>query len=230
MAECCSGARFAGKRATVARTRRRARAPFSIGAAPSAAFSAAIQSAPACEPFALASSLGSIHIALELQPSSETSKCDLRARLRPDRRCLSIVGATRHRPVLGQPLVCRTATVVSLYRSRTRQFTTSVRAILDCIWTVHDVDNPSAPTRSSAFRHRVEGSLPRKATSPNLNSKRKPEQSGPEQQRSRFLCQKEQGFFLAKGICQLSMREFRHKLVSQLSSYSASQLQYGLGA
>jgi hypothetical protein len=135
------------------------------------------------------------HWGAYIQPSSsshraraETLKCDLRARLRPDRRCLSIVGATRHRPVLGQPLVCRTATVVSLYRSRTRQFTTSVRAILDCIWTVHDVDNPSAPTRSSAFRHRVEGSLPRKATSPNLNSKRKPEQSGPEQQRSRFLC------------------------------------------
>ena len=123
-----------------------------------------------------------------IERDAETLKCDLRARLRPDRRCLSIVGATRHRPVLGQPLVCRTATVVSLYRSRTRQFTTSVRAILDCIWTVHDVDNPSAPTRSSAFRHRVEGSLPRKATSPNLNSKRKPEQSGPEQQRSRFLC------------------------------------------
>ena len=37
------------------------------------------------------------------------------------------------------------------------------------------------------FRHRVEGSLPRKAPSPNLNSKRKPDQcdqSGPEQQRS----------------------------------------------
>ena len=40
--------------------------------------------------------------------------------------------------------------------------------------------------QSSMFRHRVEGSLhvPRKATTPNLNSKRKPDQSGPEQQRS----------------------------------------------
>ena len=36
----------------------------------------------------------------------------VRARLRPDRRCLSIVGGTRHHPVLGQPLVCRAATLV----------------------------------------------------------------------------------------------------------------------
>jgi hypothetical protein len=30
------------------------------------------------------------------------------------------VRVTRHHPVLGQPLVCRAATVVSLYRSQTR--------------------------------------------------------------------------------------------------------------
>jgi hypothetical protein len=39
----------------------------------------------------------------------------LRARLRPGRRCLSIVRVTRHHPVLGRSLVCRAATVVSLY-------------------------------------------------------------------------------------------------------------------
>ena len=39
---------------------RRARAPVSIGAAPFVAFSAAIQSAPAGEPFAMASSLVSM--------------------------------------------------------------------------------------------------------------------------------------------------------------------------
>ena len=46
--------------------------------------------------------------------------------LRPDRRCLSIVRVTWHRPVLGQPLVCRAATVVSLYRSQTRPFPTTL--------------------------------------------------------------------------------------------------------
>ena len=46
----------------------------------------------------------------------------LRARLRPVHRCLSIVRVTRHRPVLGQPLVCRAATIVSLYRSQARPF------------------------------------------------------------------------------------------------------------
>ena len=39
----------------------------------------------------------------------------LRARLRPGRRCLSIVRVTRHHPVLGRSLVCRAATVVLLY-------------------------------------------------------------------------------------------------------------------
>ena len=44
----------------------------------------------------------------------------LHARQRPDRRCLSIVRVTRHHPVLGLPLVCRAATIVSLYRSHRR--------------------------------------------------------------------------------------------------------------
>ena len=54
----------------------------------------------------------------------------LHARQRPDRRCLSIVRVTRHHPVLGLPLVCRAATIVSLYRSHRRdRFRPIARAI-----------------------------------------------------------------------------------------------------
>ena len=41
----------------------------------------------------------------------------LRAQAWPVYRCLSIVRATQHHPLVGQPLVCRSGAVVSLHRS-----------------------------------------------------------------------------------------------------------------
>ena len=41
----------------------------------------------------------------------------LRAQTRPVYRCLSILRVTRHHPLVGQPLACRSGAVVSLHRS-----------------------------------------------------------------------------------------------------------------
>jgi hypothetical protein len=75
----------------------------------------------------------------------------LHARQRPDRRCLSIVRVTRHHPVLGLPLVCRAATIVSLYRSHRRdRFRPIARAI--------DIENGDCARSTAAgppmFEHR----------------------------------------------------------------------------
>ena len=59
---------------------------------------------------------------------SERAFASPHARQRLDRRCLSIVRVTRHHAVVGQPLVCRAAAVVSLYRYRSRPVSSDRRA------------------------------------------------------------------------------------------------------